>query len=115
MGSVDDAVAALPSPSREAVARVVEIARRVAPDATDGTSYGLPALKVSGKGLVGFSVAAQHLSVVPFSATAVDAVRDELDPSAVSKGMVRFTPDAPLPDDVVERLVRARLAEIVGP
>jgi uncharacterized protein YdhG (YjbR/CyaY superfamily) len=32
----------------------------------------------------------------------------------VSKGTLRFTPDKPVPDEVLERLVRARLAEITG-
>jgi uncharacterized protein YdhG (YjbR/CyaY superfamily) len=32
----------------------------------------------------------------------------------LSKGTIRFTPDTPLPDDVVEDIVRLRLAEITG-
>jgi uncharacterized protein YdhG (YjbR/CyaY superfamily) len=114
MGSVDDALQALPQPTRDALARVIAIGRRVVPDAQDGVSYGIPALRVDGKPLLGVSASARHLSVVPFSPAAVDAVRADLPASAVSKGMVRFTAEQPLPDDVVERLVRARLAEIRG-
>ena len=46
----------------------------------------------------------------------VDAVRDRLAASAVSKGTLRFTAGDPLPDDVVADLVRRRVAEIeTGP
>jgi uncharacterized protein YdhG (YjbR/CyaY superfamily) len=112
MGSVDDAIAEAPEPARSALQHVVDVARAVAPDAVDGVSYGMPALKVSGKALIGVVAAAKHLSVFPFSPSAIDAVREDLAGWSLSKGTIRFTPDHPLPDDVVERLVRARLAEI---
>lgn len=114
MGSVDDALEVYDPLVRDALRHVVEVARRVVPDATDGESYGIPALIVDGKALVGVSVSARHLSVVPFSPTALDAVRADLAGWGVSKGLVRFAPDHPLPDDVLERLVAARLAEIRG-
>lgn len=112
MGTVDDALSVLPPQDGAALAHVVEVARRLAPDAEDGTSYGVPALLVAGRPLVGVARAAKHLSVFPFSAAAIDAVRDALEDFDVSKGTVRFTADRPLPDDVVERLLTARLAEI---
>jgi uncharacterized protein YdhG (YjbR/CyaY superfamily) len=58
MGSVDEALAALPEPARGALQRVIAIARAEAPDAVDGVSYGMPALKVKGKALLG--VTADH-------------------------------------------------------
>jgi uncharacterized protein YdhG (YjbR/CyaY superfamily) len=95
-----------------ALAHVAALARTVAPDAVAGTSYGAAALTVDGKALIGISRGAQHLSLVPFSPPAIDAVRGELDGFAASKGVIRFAPDRPVPDDVVLRLVRLRLAEI---
>ena len=115
MGTVDDAIAAVPSPSREALQRVVNIARRLAPDAEEGMSYGMPALRVAGKPYVGVVAAAKHLSLFPFSPAAIDTVRADLEGYSLSKGTVRFTAEHPLPDDVVERLLRARLEEISTP
>lgn len=112
MGTVDEALAQYPDADRAALARAVEVARRLAPDAQEGTSYGLPALRVSGKPLLGVSRTAKHLALYPFSPAAIDAVRDALAGFDVSKGTIRFTAARPLPDDVVERLVAARLAEI---
>ena len=112
MESVDDALAGLPQPQHDALQRVVDIARRVAPQAVDGVSYGVPALKVAGKPLIGVSSSAHHLSIFPFSPAAVDVVRPELEGYSVSKGTIRFTAESPLPEPVIERLVTARLAEI---
>ncbi|RPF29051.1 iron chaperone [Georgenia muralis] len=101
MSTVDEATAEVPSPSREALQHVIDIARRLAPDAEDGVSYGMPALRVAGKPYV---AAAKHLSLFPLSPAAIDTVRDELAGHSLSKGTVRFTAEHPLPDDVVERI-----------
>ena len=113
MGSIDDSLAALPEPDRGCLQRVVEIARDIVPEAVDGVSYGMPALKLDGKPLIGFVAAAKHLSIFPFSPEVVDAVADKLEGFSLSKGTIRFTPDHPVPDDVVEEIVRLRHAEIL--
>lgn len=77
-------------------------------------SYGVPALKVAGRPLIGVSASAQHLSIFPFSPEALDTVRPDLADFSTSKGTLRFAADRPVPDDVIERLVRARLSEITG-
>jgi uncharacterized protein YdhG (YjbR/CyaY superfamily) len=42
----------------------------------------------------------------------VEAHRDELAGFATAKGTIRFTPEHPLPVDLVARIVRERLAQI---
>ncbi|MEV7132564.1 hypothetical protein AB0N24_06700 [Arthrobacter sp. NPDC093128] len=42
-----------------------------------------------------------------------DAVASQLDGYSLSKGTIRFTPDHPVPDDVLEEIVRLRRAEIL--
>lgn len=39
---------------------------------------------------------------------------DDLAGFSLSKGTIRFTPDTPVPEVVIERMVRLRLAEITG-
>jgi uncharacterized protein YdhG (YjbR/CyaY superfamily) len=52
--------------------------------------------------------------VFPFSPEAVDAARDDLAGFELSKGTVRFTPDKPIPDSALKRLLDHRLREIEG-
>ena len=112
MSAMDDYLGGLPSAQKDALDRVRAVVGRVAPDAEEGESYGMPAFLYSGRPLLGFRAAKKHLSVFPFSPEAVDAVKDRLEGFDLSKGTIRFSPDSPLPEDVLVDLVRARLQEI---
>jgi uncharacterized protein YdhG (YjbR/CyaY superfamily) len=112
MGAVDDSLADLPEPERGSLQHVIDTARAMVPEAVEGMSYGMPALKLDGKPLIGIVAAAKHLSVFPFSPAVIDAVAGRLEGYSLSKGTIRFTPDHPLPDDVLEDIVRLRRAEI---
>jgi uncharacterized protein YdhG (YjbR/CyaY superfamily) len=84
----------------------------VVPEAEEGSSYGMPALRFAGRPLLGFTVSKQHLSLHPFSPEVVAAMTDELAGFSLSKGTIRFTPDTPLPEQVIEHMLRLRIAEI---
>ena len=51
---------------------------------------------------------------IRFSPAVVAVVADDLGGFSLSKGTIRFTPETPVPQPVIERLVRLRLAEIAG-
>ena len=112
VGAVDDYFDTLDAETHEAFERIRQRAMEVAPAAEQGTSYGMAALKHKNRPLLGFRRAKEHLSIFPFSAAALDAVRDRLGHFDVSKGTIRFSAGKPPPDDVVCDLVRLRIAEI---
>ncbi len=117
MGTVDDLLADLLPEDREPVARVYAIAQRVVPEAEQGLGYGMPALVYRGKPLISVMRAKKHIGVYPFSPAAVTAVADSLAAHpgiGIDKGTIRFQPEHPLPDEVVETLVRARKEQIEG-
>ena len=88
------------------------VVEAVAPEAEEGVSYGMPAFLYAGRPLLGFRAAKRHLSVFPFSPAAIEAVKDRLAGFDLSKGTIRFSPDSPLPEDVLADVVRARKEEI---
>jgi uncharacterized protein YdhG (YjbR/CyaY superfamily) len=112
VSSFDDYLAGVPERQRNELERIREFVRSAVPGAEESVSYGMPAFKYRGRPLLGFRVARNHLSVFPFSPSAIDAARDALAGFNLSKGTVRFTVDKPLPDAALERLVRHRLTEI---
>ena len=114
MTEMDDYLDGLPPEQKAALARVREVVERTAPEAEPGTSYGIPAFLHAGRPLLGFRASKKHLSVFPFSPAAIEAVRDRLDGFDLAKGTIRFTPDHPVPDAVLEDLVRLRKQEISG-
>ena len=110
----EDDLSGLEPGEGRALRRIVEQVRQIAPEATEGRSYGLPAFRYRGKPLLGFAATKQHLSLYPFSPAVLDALGERLAGYERSKGTVRFTVDAPIPDDVVAAMVRERMAEIDG-
>ena len=114
MSAMDDYLADLQPMQKVALERVRAVVGGLAPDAEEGTSYGVPAFILAGRPLLGFSAAKQHLSIFPFSPAAIEAVRERLDGFDLGKGTIRFTAEKPPPDEVVRELVRLRIAEIDG-
>ena len=111
---MDDYLHGLPPAQKAALERVRTVVGGLAPDAEEGASYGVPAFIYAGRPLLGFSAAKKHLSIFPFSPAAIDAVRERLDGFDVAKGTIRFSPDSPVPADVLADLIRARKQEIVA-
>ena len=114
MSELDDLLAALPDDRRAALEHVRAVVAATAPDAVEGKSYGVPAFLLDGRPLLGVQSARQHLSLYPFSPPALATVADRLPGHDHAKGTIRFTPEHPLPDDVLTDLIRARVAEIRG-
>ncbi|HEX5016820.1 MAG TPA: DUF1801 domain-containing protein [Actinomycetes bacterium] len=112
MSEVDDFLAALAPGPQSAFTHVVGVAMSEVPDAEQGTSYGMPALKHRGRPLLGFTEAKNHLSLFPFSPDVLDQVRDRLEGFSLARGTIRFSIDQPVPDDVVRDLVSLRRDEI---
>ncbi len=112
MSELTDYLAELPEPQRTVISAVYDRARELVPAAEDGIGYGMPALRYRGKPLLSVMSAKNHIGLYPFSPPALDTVRDKLDGYSLSKGTVRFTVEKPLPPDVLDRLIEARVAEI---
>ena len=111
---MDEYLDGLPPAEKGALAHVRALVLGAAPEAEEGTSYGMPAFRYRGRPLLGFRAAKSHLSIFPFSPAAIESVEDRLGGFDLAKGTIRFTPGNPVPDDVVTDLVGARAREIDG-
>lgn len=80
-----------------------------APRAAEKISWGMATFALHGN-LVHFSAAQNHIGFHP-APTAIDAFRAELAGYVCSKGTVRLPYDAPLPLDLIRRMVAFRVAE----
>jgi len=112
MGEMSDYIAALDDPDRELVERVRATAMSRVPDAVEGKSYGMPALRYRDSPLIAVMATKDHIGLYPFSPDVVSAVAGELDGYSWSKGTIRFTREHPLPDSLVERIILMRRDEI---
>ncbi|PPL20430.1 iron chaperone [Microterricola pindariensis] len=101
-----------PEADRAALQRVIDIAREVAPDVTEGMSYGMPTLLYRGKGYAAAMQTKAHLALYPFSGSVLPAFDDELADFSHSISALRFSAEQPVPADLLGRILQLRKAQI---
>lgn len=109
--TIEEYLAAVNEEQRAALEKLRKTIRMVVPKAEECISYRLPAFRLDGKLLVAFGAAKNHCSFYPMSSTTIESHQDDLKNYKTSKGTIRFQPDKPLPDVLVRKLVKARIAE----
>jgi uncharacterized protein YdhG (YjbR/CyaY superfamily) len=108
--TVDEYLANIGEPGRTRLQELREIVIAAAPDAVEGLSYGIIGYKLNGV-LVYIGAAKKHVSLHALGDALVEQHAAELAPYRSSDKTIRFPLDAPLPGDLVTKLVRARVAE----
>lgn len=108
--TVDEYLAVLPEDQRIALKHLRAVIQQCAPKAEEYISYGMPAYKFHGP-LVYFAAFKNHCSFFPGGGKAVDLLAEELKPYRTSKGTLQFTPDQPVPDDLIRKIVEKRIEE----
>ena len=73
----------------------------------------MPAYRIDGHYALGFGVTKAACSFYTGRAP-VQAHAEALAPYRLWKGTINFTPDAPLPADLVAKLIATRVAELAG-
>jgi len=100
----------LPAEQRALLEHVREVVARVAVDAEEAISYGMPAFKRDGKFFLSYAGWKRHCSIYPLTDAFLEAHGAELEGYDRTRGSLHFTPERPLPDALLEALVRDLLA-----
>jgi len=111
---IDAYLSAVDEPKRSTLGALRRSIRAAVPEAEEGISYGMPAFRVDGKVVAGFAAFKNHLAYLPHSGSVLAALADELTGYECTSGSLHFAIDEPLPDDLVGRLVDAKLAQLAG-
>lgn len=111
--TVDEYLAGVPEPDRSALEHLRAVIRAAAPEAEERISYRMPAYRYNGP-LVFFAAFPHHLSLYGVSRPLLETFKDDLAGFEICGTTIHFQADRPLPDDVVRRLVRARVEENEG-
>ena len=109
--TIDEYLASVNGQHRDALQKIREAIRVVAPKAEEFISYGIPAFRLNGRSLVYFGAWANHCALYPGSSATLKKFRNELRDFQISKGTIRFSREKPLPAPLVRKLVKARIAE----
>lgn len=109
--TIDDYLDLQPESAQRALAELRQKIRAIAPEAVEVISYQMPAFKYLGLMLVGFKASKNHCSLYTWNDSAVDALKADLKDFSTSTGTVRFTPEKPIPDKLVKKLVQLRMKQ----
>jgi uncharacterized protein YdhG (YjbR/CyaY superfamily) len=102
--TVDDYIATFPDDVRRIVRDVRAAVRRAAPEGTEAISYKMPTIKIAGRALVHFAAWNTHIGVYPVPVMD-PAFESEVAPYRSTKDTLRFSYRAPIPYDLIERVV----------
>jgi len=107
---VEAYLAGVSEPARSLLELIRSTVRSLAPEAQEVIAYGIPTFKLDGN-LVHYAAFKAHCSFFPGRALQNEAFSQELGGYTIAKGTIQFTPDNPLPDELVARIVTLRIAE----
>ena len=111
--TIDEYLATLDETRRATLQHLREEIRALVPEAEECISYSLPAFRVRGKVVAGFAAFTTHLSYLPHSGSVLPALADDLkEYPGGTKSALHFSVDRPLPRELVQKLITARLAQI---
>jgi uncharacterized protein YdhG (YjbR/CyaY superfamily) len=109
---IDEYLRGVDEPKRRTLQALRRTILEIVPDAEQGISYRVPAFRIRGKVVAGFAAFKDHLSYLPFSGSVLGQLGDELREYTMTMSALHFPVDRPLPKQIVERLIAARLSEM---
>ena len=105
--TIDDYIAAAPAAVRPILAKVRDTIRKTAPQAEERISYRMPAYRLNGE-LAYFAAFKNHIGLYP-PVEGDDKLRAAVAKYANEKGNLRFPLDAPIPYQLIARIVKQRV------
>ena len=102
-------LAGLPSHQRAALQKLRRAIKAAAPQLEECIAYGLPSFRWNGKYLFSYGVAGGHCAFYPGSL--VQKLGSDLKQYSVAKGTIHFSPEKPLPERLVRKLVKLRMEQ----
>ena len=110
INSVEEYIADFPKEIQTILKEIRATIKKSAPEAEESISYGMPAYKLNKKPLVYFAAFKNHIGFYA-TPTGHAAFADELSKYKQGKGSVQFPIDAPMPLDLMARIVKFRVEE----
>jgi uncharacterized protein YdhG (YjbR/CyaY superfamily) len=107
--TIDAYIAACPKEVQPILQELRKIIKAAAPDSEEKISYQLPVFFQNGV-LVYFGAAKKHIGFYP-TGIGVEAFKNELKGYVTTKGSIHLLMDKPLPKDLIQKIVKFKVAE----
>lgn len=106
--SIDEYIASFPPEIQKILQKIRQIARKVAPEATETISYGIPTLKQNSSYVIYFAGFKNHVSVYPITSGSAASTK-KIKPFIKGKGTVQLPLNQPIPYDLIHEIIEEGL------
>jgi uncharacterized protein YdhG (YjbR/CyaY superfamily) len=112
--TIDEYLGTVPEDRRRALEDLRSKIRSIVPGVQECISYRIPAFRLNGEVIAGFCATSEGCSYFPFSGSTLKSLARDLRGYDQTKGSLHFSPDQPLPTELVRKLIRARINRAKG-
>jgi uncharacterized protein YdhG (YjbR/CyaY superfamily) len=109
--AIDEYLATVSATNRDLLQQLRRTIHATVPEVEECISYRLPAFRLRGRVIAGFSATSKGCSYYPFSGTTLKTLAGDIERYSQTKGALHFGPGRPLPTSLVRKLLKARIAE----
>lgn len=110
--NIDEYILDFPESIQEKLQQLRAIIKKNAPGAEETISYAIPTFKLNGKTLIHFAAFKNHIGLYALP-TGHKAFEKEFSAYKTGKGSVQFPFDKALPLDLIAKVVKFRIKEIL--
>lgn len=107
--TIDEYISQFPEDVQTILEKIRSVIKESAPEATERVSYQMPTFYLRGN-LVHFAAYKKHIGFYP-TPSGIEAFKNELSMYKSAKGSVQFPLDKPMPYELINKIVKFRLAE----
>jgi|SRR5688572_74254 len=109
--NIDDYISGFPGQTQEGLEKIRASIKKIAPNAEETISYGIPAFNLNGRYLVYFAGYKQHISIYPVPSGNKSFEKDFPPYYTSGRGTIQFPLDKPTPISLVTKIVKFRMKE----
>jgi len=109
--TIEEYFSDLPKEVRNELKKIRALVKKLVPGITEKISYGMPMFFYPTM-FFGYAAFKNHCSIFPCSKAVIIQFKKELSSYKTSAGTIQFTLEKPIPQTLLKKIIRTRLAEI---
>lgn len=102
----------LPTNQRHALETIRQTVKDMLPEWHEEIKTNIPAIRYKGKTVVGLGAFNKHVGLYVMFGNALQILASDLADFDTGNKVIRFSPDTPLPEELVKAITRIRIREI---
>lgn len=107
--NVDEYLDNFSGETRKRLDTIRKMIKQEIPDGDEVITYGIPTIKIKGKYVIYFAGYENHVSIYPLPQA--KELQEVIKPYIAGKGTLKFSLDKPLPEELIKKVIKAKLAD----